>query len=45
MINNLLDADDTDDADLFLILLIAQPFKSALSASSASLKFDHAQIY
>ena len=28
MINNLLDADDTDDADLFLFF-IAQPFKSA----------------
>ena len=37
MINNLLDADDADNADFF-ILLIAQPFKSVLSASSASKK-------
>ena len=36
MINNLLDADDTDDADLFLSTFIAQLFKSALSVSSAS---------
>jgi len=38
MINNLLDADDTDDADFFLSTFIAQLFKSALSASSASKK-------
>jgi len=38
MINNLLDADDTDNADLFLSTFIAQPFKSALSVSSVSKK-------
>ena len=36
--NIILGADYADDADLFLSTFIAQPFKSALSVSSASKK-------